>query len=1166
VKLTARNATTSRGAHSLQGLNGRGARLGAGRNRVRIPLAFFPLAALFLLLLAPVSQAATPISSYGYLATFGSGQAFFTGPAYNGVAVDGSSGNILVAEFVNEVSFWGAVQIYSPDPSAGGVPLANIDLEASQITPTDVAVDQTDSSLYIVDGSTKTISKWVSDGAATPTYTQDTSFVSPVGLLTLEGGLAVDPVTHDILVGDRNTKRVYRLDPTTGALISSFDASDGTDKPNAPSSTIASLATGPDGTIYVADDFDHQVRRFSPAGVLLGSLPLPAGFGASMVVVNPQTGDAAVLASGKGQTFIEGFNSVGQLTFSSRIPPQVEGEPTGLAWDSSTDRIYLSTSTGTVHTFVPATQPGLDQPVVSGVTGTSAHVVAAIAPGGETTTARIEYCPAAAACSNYLVSEPGNESNPWKRLLDHAELSGSGEELIEDDLTELEPNTAYLVRSSATNALTENTSTSATLTTKLVPPIAQTGLAGSVTDTQAELTGTITTFGDQTTYRFEYGLDATYGMSVPVGAEGIAGNSRTARTFSRTVSGLQPGTTYHYRLVARNAAGKTDGSDHTFTTQSPAEVAIHRSYEEVSPVDKRGTSILSFGAQAAADGSAIAYTVVAAGEDGNGAPLSPLFLSRRGSSDWDDWQPIDPPLNVSRLLVGTATQAVSDDFTHALVVSNRVLAPGAIEGGGNVYVVDLRTNTYTLVGAAGGLSAYLMMNGFHPPNMYMAGAPDFSWIVLASEPPLLPNVQGAALYKWTAASGLELESRLPGGAIPDGSVSMASKGVLTTHIVSDDGNTMYFALEGPGAGVYRRSEGQTTAISVSEIQGDPATPLPGEIDGVSADGRYAFFRSGRLTPDAPAVPPNLQPADLYRYDADSGQLTYVGSAATRDQGRVISTSDDGSTVYYNHRTPLGVIPEVSDTVVWRNGVSQSVTSGHPDTGPGGMEALSSPNGRFLAYRLEGNVFLFDAETGQTSCVSCKADGSSGSGGGPELALGTRGFSNHAERVVIDDGTVFFDTTLPLVTADHNGTRDVYAYRGGHLTLISPGDGNFVARFLDATPDGRSVFFATAESLVGRDTDKGTDVYVARVGEGFASQSPPPAAPPCSGDSCQGSLANPPLPSTAGSVLGTGFANRPRKAKQGHGAKKCRKGVKGRKCRKAHKSSHQSAKLNHGGAK
>jgi hypothetical protein len=43
---------------------------------------------------------------------------------------------------------------------------------------------------------------------------------------------------------------------------------------------------------------------------------------------------------------------------------------------------------------------------------------------------------------------------------------------------------------------------------------------------------------------------------------------------AQAISGLQPGTTYHFRLVATNAAGSSNGADHTFTTAPSPTTAL----------------------------------------------------------------------------------------------------------------------------------------------------------------------------------------------------------------------------------------------------------------------------------------------------------------------------------------------------------------------------------------------------------------------------------------------------------------------------------------------------------------------------------------------------------------------------------------------------------------
>jgi sugar lactone lactonase YvrE len=67
-----------------------------------------------------------------------------------------------------------------------------------------------------------------------------------------------------------------------------------------------------------------------------------------------------------------------------------------------------------------------------------------------------------------------------------------------------------------------------------------------------------------TVYRFEYGLSTDYGSATPT-SDSI-GSDGTDHDVSATVRGLDSGTTYHFRVVAINFNGVTDGPDGTFST------------------------------------------------------------------------------------------------------------------------------------------------------------------------------------------------------------------------------------------------------------------------------------------------------------------------------------------------------------------------------------------------------------------------------------------------------------------------------------------------------------------------------------------------------------------------------------------------------------------------
>ena len=97
---------------------------------------------------------------------------------------------------------------------------------------------------------------------------------------------------------------------------------------------------------------------------------------------------------------------------------------------------------------------------------------------------------------------------------------------------------------------------------------AVTGDPGTVSETAATLTGTVTSQNELTSYVFEFGPTAAYGNQTGVSPVSFGPGSEPV---SNGISGLDPGTTYHYRLVAANIGGTGAGEDRTFTTAAPAQ-------------------------------------------------------------------------------------------------------------------------------------------------------------------------------------------------------------------------------------------------------------------------------------------------------------------------------------------------------------------------------------------------------------------------------------------------------------------------------------------------------------------------------------------------------------------------------------------------------------------
>ena len=99
------------------------------------------------------------------------------------------------------------------------------------------------------------------------------------------------------------------------------------------------------------------------------------------------------------------------------------------------------------------------------------------------------------------------------------------------------------------------------------PPTVITGPATDITTDFATLTGTINAEGLSATAWFQYGTSSE-SYSDTSSIVNIESSSLDTQINSY-ISGLLAGTTYYYRLAARNSAGTTYGSEMTFNTKPP---------------------------------------------------------------------------------------------------------------------------------------------------------------------------------------------------------------------------------------------------------------------------------------------------------------------------------------------------------------------------------------------------------------------------------------------------------------------------------------------------------------------------------------------------------------------------------------------------------------------
>jgi hypothetical protein len=85
-----------------------------------------------------------------------------------------------------------------------------------------------------------------------------------------------------------------------------------------------------------------------------------------------------------------------------------------------------------------------------------------------------------------------------------------------------------------------------------------------VTSSSAQVNGAVHPHSLDSSYYFQWGTGTGYGSRTPVADLDAATWERSA---PGTLAGLRSHTTYHYRIVATNAAGTERGDDQVLTTR-----------------------------------------------------------------------------------------------------------------------------------------------------------------------------------------------------------------------------------------------------------------------------------------------------------------------------------------------------------------------------------------------------------------------------------------------------------------------------------------------------------------------------------------------------------------------------------------------------------------------
>jgi hypothetical protein len=411
--------------------------------------------------------------------------------------------------------------------------------------------------LAVFDGSGKPLGRWT--GADTPLGT-----FGPDGVV----GVAVDNssslswASGDVYVANHAEGKVDVYKPSAGggeppALEAELEAEPGV--PFTFKSLEQAIAVDQQtGDLLVADHEGTVVDIFAPAA-LPGQFELAGQLGpfanVRSLAADSSSGDIYVIGGGaRVQQFDAAGNFLGAL---SGTPQGGFGEPLSVAVDGASGDVFVGESTeAVIDVFGPSiVLPDATTEPASNVSTGSAQLNGVANPAGvQVTGCHFDYGTTTAYGQTQPCAQTPGEIG-----------AGGGDEAVSAAISGLTPGVTYHFRLSLTNA----NGTSVGVDRLVGPANIESESSSAIEQTTATLEAAVNPDGVDTTYHFEYGTSTAYGSNTPVPDVDI-GAGEESQALIGELTGLQAGVTYHYRLVATNAAGTTNGPDRTFTTITPA--------------------------------------------------------------------------------------------------------------------------------------------------------------------------------------------------------------------------------------------------------------------------------------------------------------------------------------------------------------------------------------------------------------------------------------------------------------------------------------------------------------------------------------------------------------------------------------------------------------------